>query len=442
MDRRFVRQLFATLVVFGVIGACAANPGQRGTPVTPATTTELSVALSTTPSPDDGLTLRFGAVRQRTIDPKADGSQLPTLVTGMNQFAVDLYRRASKEKPGNLVLGPYSVTTALGLVYAGAAGQTATEMANVLHTSMPAEAWHKTLNAYDLTLGARTAGSPTEWRAANKVWVQNGTDLLPSFLDRVTGDYGAPVAEVDFASDAEAARRSINGWVERSTNKLITELFPKGTIEPTTRVALVNAVALDAPWEFPFSSAGSMQFTRADGTPVAVPAMAYNEFLPTASTERYQAVELPYAGGALAMVVIVPRDLTAFEAGLDAAALATLFGSIRDGGVHLTMPKWTSRNHLTLNETLIDLGMPSAFGAADFSAMTARGGLFVSTIEHEAFIDVDEEGTRAAAATGGAMDLSHGPTINVNKPFVYVIRDKGSGVVLFIGRVTDPSVPG
>jgi serpin B len=421
-----------------VAAACGSSTASGPATSGPATSGK---GGSTSPSTDEGLTLRFGTVRQRTIDPKADGSQLPTMVTGMNQFAIDLFRRASKEESGNLVLGPYSVTTALGLIYAGAAGQTATEMAAVLHTGMPADKWHKTLNAYDLTLDARTAGSPTQWQAANKVWVQNGLDLLPTYLDRVTGDYGAPVAEADFAGKSEASRQQINGWVERSTNSLIPELFPKDSIDGATVVALVNAVALDAPWEFPLYSAGLGTFTRPDGTTVQVSMMGYNEFLPTAYSPDYQAVELPYAGGALSMVVIMPNDLAAFEAELDAASLSALFGTIKDGGIHLSMPKWSARTHLNLNNALTDLGMPSAFGAADFSAMTGAPGLFLSTVEHEAFIEVDEKGTRAAAATGGAMAASHGPTININKPFLYVIRDKGSGAVLFIGRVTDPSQP-
>ena len=169
--------------------------------------------------------------------------------------------------------------------------------------------------------------------------------------------------------------------------------------------------------------------------------MHYDEFLPSAWTEEYQAVELPYGGGALSMIVIMPNDLAEFEANVDdRVALNEVFDSITDGGIHLSIPKWSARTHLTLNDTLAAMGMPTAFGAgADFSGMVDGGGLWLDLVEHEAFIEVDEQGTRAAAATGGAMADSHGPTIEINRPYLYVIRDQGAGTILFIGRVTDPT---
>ncbi len=330
------------------------------------------------------------------------------------------------------------------MIYGEAAGTTADEMAAVLHTGMPADRWHVALNAYDLTLDARTKGSPTQWRVANKVWVQQGTKLQPSFLDLLVSRYGAPAAEANFATGAEAERKIINAWVEEST-KHITELFPKGAIDASTQLALVNAVALDAPWEFPFDPANTRagSFTTGDGKEVSVPMMTYNEYLPSGHGDDYQAVELPYGGGALSMVVIVPSDLAAFEAKLDTTSLERVVSSIHEGGIHLSMPKWTARTHVNLNKSLSDLGMPTAFGGgADFSGMTGSPGLFLSTVEHEAFIEVDEKGTRAAAATGGAMEASHGPTVVVNKPFLYIVRDRGSGAVLFIGQVLDPSIAG
>jgi serpin B len=154
-----------------------------------------------------------------------------------------------------------------------------------------------------------------------------------------------------------------------------------------------------------------------------------------------QAVELPYGGGALSMVVIVPTDLAAFEAGLSTETLRTVLAAIADGGIHLTMPKWSARTHLTLNETQQSLGVVSAFGGtADFSGIVDGGGLWLDQVEHEAFVDVDEQGTRAAAATGGEMAASHGPTVTVDRPFLYVIRDRGAGTILFIGRVADPTI--
>jgi serpin B len=439
---------FTSVLLSSCLLAAACGSSEPSAESVSSTALTSSTTTSSTAAPKPAATaptvkgprLLFGTVRERNIDPKADGRDATAAVAGLNQFALDLYRKVGVSEPGNVVLGPYSALTALSMLYGGAAGKTADEIDAVLHTGMPADRWHVGLNAYDLTLDARTKGSPTTWRVANKIWAQQGLALQPAFLDLMVSRYGAPVAEADFASNAEAERAIINTWVSESTNKLITELFPKDSIDPNTVLALVNAVALDAPWEFPFDPANtrSGSFTTPDG-PVTVPMMSYNEFLPSGRGDDFQAVELPYGGGALSMVVIMPTDFAKFESKFDTAALGRVTGSIKDGGIHLTMPKWTARTHVQMNKVLSELGMPSAFGDADFSAMTGAPGLVVSTVEHEAFIEVDEKGTRSAAATGGAMLASHGPTVRVDKPFLYVVRDKGSGAVLFIGRVLDPS---
>lgn len=390
----------------------------------------------------DQLSLRYGTLTERSLGIDADGRTMTAAVAGMNDFAVDLYTAVASDESGNVVVSPYSVTFTLGMIYAGAKGDTATEMADVLHVDDTAE-WQEGINAYDLTLDARTAGSPTTWGAANKVWTKPGLALRDDYLDVLTGVYGSPLAEADFAANADGERKVVNTWVDENTTGLIPELFPEGSFDPATAMVLVNAVALDAPWEFPFDPASTSDrtFTRPDGSTVSVPTMRYDEFLPSAYTEEYQAVELPYGGGALSMVVVMPNNLAAFEANLTAESLAEVFDSITDGGIHLSIPKWSARTHVTLNDTLATLGMPTAFGGgADFSGMVDGGGIWLDRVEHEAFIEVDEEGTRAAAATGGAMLGSHGPTVAIDQPFLYVIRDRGSGTVLFIGRVTDPSV--
>lgn len=390
----------------------------------------------------EGVSLRFGNLTERSIDIDADGRNTTAAVESMNEFATDLYTTVASAEPGNVVISPYSVTFTLGMIYAGSGGDTATEMATVLHARDVAD-WQEGINAYDLTLDARTVGSPTEWTAGNKVWTKPGLELRDDYLDVLTGVYGSPLAEADFAADADRERQIINSWVEQQTNDLVPELFPSGSLDESTAMVLVNAIALDAPWEFPFDPAATRDepFTLADGSTVNVATMHYDEFLPSAYTEEYQAVELPYGGGALSMVVVMPTDLAAFEANLNTESLDDVFDSITDGGIHLSLPKWSARTHLTLNDTLAEMGMPTAFdGNADFSGMVDGGGIWLDRVEHEAFIEVDEEGTRAAAATGGAMADSHGPTVTINQPFLYVIRDRGAGTILFIGRVTDPTI--
>jgi serpin B len=432
-----------------VAAAACGDDGSSGAPEVTDGEPEASEAPEVTdaepeePPAPEALPLRFGAVTERSVDGGADGQHATAAVAAMNEFAVDLYRSVLEREDGNVVVGPYSATFALSMVYAGARGDTATEIADVLHASgIEPDAWHEGINAYDLTLDARTAGSSTEWSSANKVWATPGLPVLDEYLDVLTGAYGSPLAELDFAADPEAARRLINGWIEDETMELIPELWPPGSFGGGTRMVLVNAVAMDAPWEFPFDPArtSSGQFTTGDGSVVEVPMMRYDEYLPTMWREDVQAVELPYGDGALSMVVIVPNDLAAFEADLSSEGLAEVVDEIRDGGIHLSMPKWSARTHVTLNEILQELGMPTAFGdGADFSGMVEGGGLWLDQVEHEAVVEVDEQGTRAAAATGAEMAASHGPEITVDRPFLYLIRDRGAGTILFIGRVTDPS---
>ncbi len=439
------------MLVLVAVAAAACGTGASPTVpeaarASPSRGPAVAVDQPATPQPaPGGVLLRFGSLTERTLDIGADGRNTTAAVEGMNAFAIDLYSAVSANEPGNLVLSPYSVTFALSMIYAGARGDTAQEMAAVLHADLAPDDWQEGINAYDLTLDARTVDSPTIWTAANKVWTQPGLPLLDEFLDVLTGAYDSPLAEANFAADVDAQREVINGWIAEQTKERIPELFPKDSLDPTTAMVLVNAVALDAPWEFPFDPAetSDQPFTLADGSTVDVATMRYDEFLPSVWTEEYQAVELPYGGGALSMVIVVPQDLAEFEANLSVESLGAAIDSVEEGGIHLTMPKWSARTHVKLNETLSALGMPSAFGAdADFSGMTEGGGLWLDRVEHEAFIEVDEAGTRAAAASGGVMRGSHGPTITVDRPFLYVIRDRGAGTILFIGRVTDPTISG
>ena len=433
----------ASLLFAAIAVACSANESNTASAPDTPEPTSTSTSTSTPKQPEvEGVVLRYGDLTERVIDIQADGRNLTAAVAGMNEFAVDLYKAtAATNVEPNMVISPYSVTFALSMIYAGADGQTAEEMAAVLHAS-GLDDWQEGINAFDLSLDARTAGSDTTWRSANKVWTRPWLPLRNQYLDVLTGVYDSPLAEANFATAPDAERLIINKWIEANTNELIPELFPEKSFDGNTAMVLVNAIALDAPWQFPLNPTDPQGFTRADGTNIAVPSMRYDEFLPSGFGEDFVAVELPYSGGALSMIVIQPDDLTEFEANLSAESLDRVIGSIREGGIHLTMPKWASRTHLRLNDTLSALGMPTAFSSsdADFSKMIEGGGLWLDFVEHEAFIEVDEEGTRAAAATGGAMADSHGPTVEINQPFLYLIRDTGAGTILFIGKVTDPTV--
>ena len=386
---------------------------------------------------------RLGSVTERSVVADASSS---AAVAGVNEFAVDVYREVAAGESGNVVLGPYSVAFALSMAYAGAGGDTATEMGAVLHAG-GVDGWHEQLNAYDVTLAERTEGTATSWNTANRVWGQPGVAWNGEFLDVLTGVYGVPLAEADFINDAEQQRQNINAWVDEQTDEMIPELIGEGVLDELTRMVLVNAIALDALWEYPFDPPSNQlrPFTRADGTTVDTVTMDTEAPFVSAITAEYQAVELPYQGGALSMIVVMPADLAAFEAGLSRESLTAVFDSLTPGEIKLTLPLWTARTQAPLNDTLKALGMPTAFTlAADFTPMvTDTTDLHISDVVHEAFIEVDALGTRAAAATAVIEDEiseSLSPRVEINRPFLYVIRDRQAGTILFIGRITDPTI--
>lgn len=376
----------------------------------------------------------------RDLQPSRD--DVAAAAAAETAFGLELYRRlAAQAGDGDVVLSPHSLVTALGMLLGGARGGTAEEIADVLQLGVEAGRLHPALNSLDLALEARSDGG-TELLTANRVWADRGLAVEEAYAALLAREYGAPMAQLDLAGDPEGAREAVNAWIAEGTEDRVEELFPPGSIRETTRLVVANALALDATWEFPFAAehTSSEPFALADGTSVRVPTMRFDEYLPTALGETWQAVELPYADGGLSMVVIVPEDLAAFEADLTPDRLAEVLGAITDGGVHLTLPRFAVRQDGGLTGALAEMGMPSAFdgGAADFSGMTGAPDLSVGSFEHEAVVEVDEQGIEAAAASGAAMDLSHGPSIAVDRPFLFLVRDRPTGALLFLGRVTDP----
>lgn len=429
--RRTRMRIMTAAIAAGLLVAGCASP-------TTSPSTASSSPSASAPADPGGDTQVLGAGVQR-VDPAATDEDVAALADAQAAFAMDLYHAVRAEVDGDLVVGPVSLHTALAMTRAGARGQTASEMDDVLHAA--ALDLHAAGNALDRSLQERNDAEGVELATANRLWVQHGFELDDDYVATVAGNYGAGLAAADFLRDVEAAREAINGWVADGTNDMIEELFPAGVLDASTRLVLVNAIFLDAAWQFPFEPARTSDaaFTLADGTRAQVPTMHYDEFLPTAEGPDWAAVELPYDGEQLSMTVIVPQDLEAFEERLDTTLLEDVLGQITDGGIHLSLPRFTARTHLDLDETLAAMGMPTAFGAgADFSGMTDQADLFIQAVEHEAVVEVDEEGTRAAAGSGVAMADSHGPTIAVDRPFLFLVRDEPTGAILFLGRVTDP----
>jgi serpin B len=282
---------------------------------------------------------------------------------------------------------------------------------------------------------------------ANAIWGQKDYAFLDAFLDRLALNYGAGLRVLDFGGAPEESRIIINDWVSDQTEGRIQNLIPQGAIDPLTRLVLTNAIYFNAAWANPFQEEATRDgpFTLLDGSRITVPMMHQTESFGYARGEGYQAVELPYDGHELSMVLLLPeRDgFGAFEDSLDADQAQAITQNLKRGQVALTMPKFEFDSRFSLKQALEAMGMPAAFsGGADFSGMTGSTDLFISNVLHKAFVSVDEEGTEAAAATAVVMKLSVAAeepvAVTIDRPFVFLIRDTRTGAILFVGRVVDP----
>ena len=394
-----------------------------------------------------------GLARADVARASADPADAVQAGTAVDAFGLDLYRAIAAGQT-NLVFSPASITLALAMARAGARGVTASEMDAVMHGAAADDhaGW---LNALDQALATRSGtfqdGSgkdvPITLRIANAPFAQQGMPLEKTYLEALAGRFGGGLRLVDYESQTEQARALINGWVDAQTEHRIPELLVPGVLTRATRLTLVNAIYLKAPWETPFpvdaTTAGT--FTRADGSTVQVPFMATTTSLRYATGSGWRAVEIPYVGGSLAMTIIVPDDLAAFESKLTADSFTAITGALSDTEVALALPKFGIETKTDLASTLAALGMPSAFDdRADFSGITTAEPLEISDVIHEASIDVDEKGTEAAAATAVVIRATGMPEepvpMRVDRPFLFALRDVPTGSILFLGRVGDPSV--
>jgi serpin B len=380
------------------------------------------------------------ATRQEPTNvPKAD---LGTLVAGNNAFAFDLYG-ALRTDEDNLLTSPYSISLALAMTYAGARGETEQQMADTLHFALPQAQLHPAFNALDRALQGRGQGEQAfRVHLVNAIWGQRGYTFLDTFLDTLAQNYGAGLRTLDFALP-EAARQVINDWVAEQTEKKIEDLLPRGALDASTVLVLANAIYFKAPWQSPFMEKWTQDgaFARLDGSQVAVPMMRVPARFGYVQGMGYQAVELPYGEGEMAMLILVPDRgaFTSFADTLDARRLDDILSSMQSTYLDLTMPKFSYASGFELGETLSAMGMPAAFVGADFTGMNGTGGIWIDDVYHKTFIAVDEQGTEAAAATAVVMERGLGAPLRIDRPFIYLIRDVDTGAILFVGQVLDPS---
>jgi serpin B len=380
----------------------------------------------------------------------ATDAETAELVVGNSAFAFDLYQRLREEQDGNLFYSPYSISLALAMTYAGARGETEQQMATTMHYTLPRERLHPAFNALDTALtsyGDDKDEDAFQLNIASAIWGQEGYKFLPTFLDTLAENYGAGLRTLDFVNKTEAARQTINDWVSDQTEEKIQDLIPKGMLDPLVRLVLTNAIYFNGKWVLPFEKSNTHDepFTLLDGSTVSVPMMSQIGNFKYAEGNGYQAVESPYRDSSVAMLFILPEAgrFEEMQGTFSAESVTAITEDLTPQQVRLFVPKFTFESEFNLSETLIQLGMPAAFGNADFSGMTGNRDLFISDVVHKAFVAVDEEGTEAAAATAvimkkGAPMIEDAILMKLDHPFLFLIRDNDTGTILFIGRVLNP----
>ena len=361
-----------------------------------------------------------------------------------NTFAWELYQKLVTKSPDkNVFYSPYSISTALAMTYAGAKGNTAQEMQQTLHLleSDPHQAFSGLIDLI------QAQSNHYKLNVANALWGQNNYKFLPSFLDATGKNYGAGLHKVDFVSQTEQARQTINSWVAQNTEGKIKDLLGPNAVTDQTRLVLTNTIYFKGDWSSAFDTEATTKdvfhinaetTTKIDMMTQKPKDFAYYE------EDGLQAIELPYKGDDVAMYIYLPQELTSFDKEISTQKMQQITKQMRKTKVWIKMPKFKTRYKLDTKEILQEMGMKDAFAlSADFSGMNGNKELRITKVIHEAFVAIDEEGTEAAAATGVVMGRKSAPRpprrFFVNRPFVFVIVHPKTESTLFVGRIMDPS---
>ena len=338
---------------------------------------------------------------------KEDQARLESVIKGNATFALDLYQEL-RTAQGNLFVSPYSISTALAMTYAGARGDTQTQMAQALHFLPEQKQFHATFALLGATLGEVVKKGHVQLKVANALWPRKGYEFLKEFLSLAKKFYASRITPVDY-DDGEAARKMINDWVEERTESKIKDLIPAGVLDSMTRLVLVNAIYFKGVWADQFDPALTSQapFFTAPDVQVQVPMMTRKQDFRYAEDGDVQILELPYAGDDLSMIVLLPREINGLEeleASLNLESLDKWMGNLNGTEVEVTLPRFEVNFPFRLDDTLKAMGMVNAFSnKADFSGMDGSQELFIGAILHKAFVVVNEQGTEAAAATAAIM---------------------------------------
>ncbi len=368
------------------------------------------------------------------------------VVNANNKFAFDLYSELGESESENIFYSPYSISAALAMTYEGAKGQTANEMQSVFH--FPENNILRP-NFAAIYNNLNEENEDYELKTGNALWVQRDFPFLEDYINRVESYYGGKAANLDFVSETENSRQTINSFIEKQTNDKIKDLIPSGFIDPATRLVLTNAIYFKGTWEWEFDKSDTREqdFRITPTNIIKTPMMYMNPEKTSfnyASMEDLQILELPYKGEKISMLILLPTEnLDVVEASLTAEKLNEYKAQMKETKLEsISFPKFEFDSKYFMKEVLSNLGMPTAFSDnADFSGMTGYKDLLISFVIHQAYIKVDEEGTEAAAATAvGMKELSVSENVfKADHPFIFIIQEKETGNILFLGKVVNPT---
>jgi serpin B len=384
---------------------------------------------------------------------------------GISEFAFNLYGQMIelpelKQSGGNLFFSPYSISTALAMTYCGARGDTASQMASVLRLptvkseTIPLERIAAGYGTLQKSLQADPDTSGYQLNVANALWCQKDYSLWDSYTNLFTSSFGAGFNKLDFVGQTEASRKTINTWIKEQTNKKIKDLIPAGNIDATTRLVLTNAIYFKGDWatQFKKDDTESADFNVTPDKKVQVQMMYQKGTFDYGESDMIQVLQMPYKGDELAMMIVLPKpDFTfdEFEKKFVENHFLTIASASRKKiEVEVFLPKFKiTCGTLELKGILREMGMKDAFSdAADFSGMTGKRDLYISNVMHKAFVEVNEEGTEAAAATAVGMKLTSlpmsPPVFRADRSFIFFILDTRTNCILFVGRVMNPTLQG
>ncbi|MBI9019446.1 MAG: serpin family protein [Phycisphaerae bacterium] len=398
--------------------------------------------------------ISIGCIAQEPkIDLKKAKIQQNHAVQANNEFALRLYDKLNtskefKSNSGNLFYGPYSITTALAMTYNGAAGNTKTEMARALNFILDDTELNQALAAIAKSMADNNKAKTYELDIANALWLNNKESFLKDFINTNQKYYDTAIKKLDFYAKAEESAAAINKWCADNTNDKIKKIVEADNVRQAALV-LTNAIYFKGKWAIPFDpkKTHEQDFYINPETKVKTPLMYQKESFLFYSDATAQLIELPYKGDNIVMNLIMPTDrqvdISAIEKSLTAAKLDEYFKKMKIQKVRVSIPKFTMNFQAGLIETFKSMGMKDAFTSkADFSGINGHNNLLISDILHKSFVEVNEEGTEAAAVTAVVMTKSampRMPSFVADRPFIFIIRDKGTGSILFIGKLSDPS---